>query len=325
MYSSDSNDDCGSGGALNWADSINDASLAITVYDSDALYTPQERVDVQVFNNKEESLMSFTTEHLFWKSEIRVGKGDDQDCIIKDGFTSSKHCSLDFNKWFKTKRDWVQIYKTLLTLERKLPVGVCRLIASFFWEPRSVLLKDKNSLNGTLLCLKPRMPYELRENQRYILSESLEMAIGDKEQFQDYNFWKGEEANKKILPAPVFISDNLRAEEGDNSVFQVLSIHFKQRNRSKIVSTYKLASNRNSARFLVGKSCDARIHIPWASVDDYQCEIVLNNGQWYFCEWHHQKKTQRSWLSVKGEKNHEIEIKEDSEILIGRSLMKISF
>lgn len=312
-------------GGLNWSESLNDTCMAITVYDSDSLFAPEERVDVQVFNNKEESIVTFPTEKMLFQNTICFGRGDNQDCQFLDDLMSREHCTLNFNKWFKKKRKWVQIYKLLLNLERKLPVSVCKLIASYFWEPRCVVLEDKGSMNGTLVSLKPSVPYPLLEKQRYMVSENLEMIVGDQEQFTDDDFGKSDEANKKAIPKPVVVSDNLLAEEGENNVYQVLSIHFKQFNTPNISFTFKLMSNRNTARFLVGKSLDANVRVLFDKVDENQCEIVLENGQWYFCEWNHEHKNQRSWLNIQGEKNCQKEITEDTEILVADNSIKLTF
>jgi len=91
-------------GGLNWSESLNDTCMAITVYDSDSLFAPEERVDVQVFNNKEESIVTFPTEKMLFQNTIYFGRGDNQDCQFLDDLMSREHCTLNFNKWFKKKK-----------------------------------------------------------------------------------------------------------------------------------------------------------------------------------------------------------------------------
>ena len=309
---------------LSWNMLNNIDEFNVEIYDmnSENLCHPEENLEITAFNDNKKVIAFKNHETLVFKNSIQAGRTSDNDFCLSDSFASKNHCSVEFQNWFKKKRSWVKSYSYLLRI-KELPISICRYITEFLKKPRYIILKDLGSQNGTFVSLNPGQLYKLEENQRFRFSETLEMTIENMSILKENTISDIQEKIKETSePMPRICCDYVIPEENKQIDFRTISIHFKMLDKSGDSQKIKLGSNKLTSRFSLGKSAAVNIPIFWEGFDDYQCEFVLDNGEWHIYEWHHESN-KRTWLNLQGEKNKKYKIYESTEVLVGRSLLQI--
>lgn len=289
------------------------------------LYKDDEEVRVEIFNHSRSLYDCLDSEKIFFKEVVHVGRAKENDLqTTKDPYTAPLQTKIDFTKWFRKRRSWIKKYNLLLRT-RCLPTDLCRYIMDYIKEPRTIIIKDCGCNNSTLVGLTMNLNYPLRKGMRFRLPQAHDFVIEnitsmvqkDDESIESMKMMIENNSCDVEIHYDFTTRENKESYEYHILCFEVSKIPDKQR--------IMIVSNKSHSSYTVGRSYEASVYLDLGISNDFQYEINLDNGIWSVKEQTSQGCQQKMWLNLRGEPDKEYKIVTDTEISIGRTLVKVVF